>query len=309
MYTSGRKEIWAIGGGKGGVGKSVLSSNLAITLSQKGHEVIIVDADFGGSNLHTCFGLTAPSTSVSDFLNANGGHLQDYLVQTPFSKIRLASGAQDSLQMANPKAFQQAKLAKAIESLEADYVLIDLGAGTHSFTIDLFLKADKGIMVTMPEPTSIENTYRFMKYAFYRKLKKVIHHPGVKAYLESITSGNQEEGPSNPAELLQRINDLSRDAGDVLTREIAGFCPKIVLNQVRSSNDIRIGFSMQNACLKYFGIRTDYVGFIENDDAVIQSVRTRKPVMASEPFARSSRCIKKINENLVNNSQIVTAVL
>lgn len=309
MFTSGKKEIWAIGGGKGGVGKSIISSNLAITLAQKGHEVAIIDADFGGSNLHTCFGLGAPSASVSDFLESQSNQLEDFLVPTPYSKIRLASGAQDSLKMANPKTFQQAKLSKAIDALDAEYILVDLGAGTHSFTIDLFLKADKGIVVTMPEPTSIENTYRFLKYAFYRKLKKIIHHPGVKAYLESITAGTQAEGPTNPAELLQKINDISRDAGEILSREIASFCPKIVLNQVRSSKDIRIGFSMQNACLKYFGIRTDYVGFVESDDSVLQSVRMRKPVLISEPFARSSRCIKKISENLVNNSQIVTAVL
>ncbi len=62
-------EIWVIGGGKGGTGKTLLCANLAIDLAQNGERVIAVDADFGGPNLHTALGVPPPERSLTDFLH------------------------------------------------------------------------------------------------------------------------------------------------------------------------------------------------------------------------------------------------
>ena len=169
-----KKSIWAVAGGKGGVGKSFLCSNLSIDLAQRGNSVVLIDADFGGPNLHTFMGISTSIISVSDFIKNNQLNLDDILLPTGIPNLKLASGAQDVLGMANLNIIQQNKLIKAIAALNVDYVLIDLGAGTNAYTLDLFLSADKGILVTAPEPTSVENTYRFVKSAFYRKLKTVV---------------------------------------------------------------------------------------------------------------------------------------
>ena len=60
---------WAIGGGKGGVGKSLISANLSITLAQTGVKVTAVDLDLGCANLHTCLGVDIPSLTLSDFFS------------------------------------------------------------------------------------------------------------------------------------------------------------------------------------------------------------------------------------------------
>lgn len=64
-----RKEIWAIGGGKGGIGKSLLTGNIGISLAMLKKKVLLVDADLGGANLHTTLGIGVPEITLYDFLS------------------------------------------------------------------------------------------------------------------------------------------------------------------------------------------------------------------------------------------------
>jgi len=305
MSNIKKNNIWAIAGGKGGVGKSFFTSNLSVELAQRGHTVVLIDADFGGPNLHTFFGLNSSKISISDFVKSAQLQLDDILLPTGFPNLKLASGAHDVLDMANPNLIQQNKLRKAIRTLKADYVLIDLGAGTSYYTLDLFLMADKSILVTAPEPTSVENTYRFIKSAIYRKLKTVIRHPEVKSYLEKVTDSKNEDNPRTPAMLVSEINRINPQAGETLKYELANFSPKLVINQVRTPSDVRIGFSMRQACSKYFGVNLGYAGFIEHDAAALQSIRIRQPVLLYAPDAISSQCIVKVAQNIRQNYHLV----
>ena len=300
-----RSRIWSIAGGKGGVGKSFLSCNLGINLAQKGYSVVLIDADFGGANLHTFFGVNASRISISDFIKSSNLKLEDILLPTKVPNLKLASGAHDVLGMAKPNILQQNKMIKAVRSLRADFVIIDLGAGTAPFVLDLFLIATKGVLITAPEPTSIENTYLFIKSAFYRKLKSVVKHPEVRALLERVTESKSEDNPNTPAELLTAISNINLQAGETLKYEISRFNPKLVINQVRTPTDVRIGFSMRTACEKYFGINLDYTGFIEHDNTVLQSVRLRQPEILFAPDSKASNCIKKIAHNIRRNYHLI----
>src|SRR3989339_230753 len=302
--NTAKKKIWAIAGGKGGVGKSFLSTNLAIDLAQKGNEVALIDADFGGANLHTFFGVSYSRVSISDFIKSSQLALEDIMIPTGIPGLRLASGAHDVIGSANPKQMQQSRLIKAIQGVQADYVLIDLGAGIASHTLDLFLMANSGILITAPEPTSVENTYRFIKSAFYRKLKNVMVHSGVRAFLEQVTESKHEDNPKTPAELVSKISGINAQAGETLKYEIAAFKPKVVLNQVRTPNDVRVGFSMKQASMKYFGINLDYVGFVEYDSLALQSIRARQPVLIHAPDAVVSDGLAGPNRSEEHTSEL-----
>ena len=63
-----RRQIWSIGGGKGGIGKSLLAASVAWQLARMGRRVVLVDADLGGANLHTCLGLPTPPRTLADFI-------------------------------------------------------------------------------------------------------------------------------------------------------------------------------------------------------------------------------------------------
>ena len=152
--------IWSIGGGKGGSGKSFITGNLGILLAKGGYKTLLVDVDLGAANLHTIIGLPHPEKSISDFVNKKVGTLQETVEPTPVPNLYLISGAMNNLDIANLAHEQKLKITRNISKLSYDYILLDLGAGTAFNTIDFFMVSDTGIFVTTPEPTSIENIYR-----------------------------------------------------------------------------------------------------------------------------------------------------
>lgn len=285
------KKIWAIGGGKGGVGKSLVSANVAICLALMGNKVVAVDLDLGGANLHTCLGLPIPQVTLSDYVSKKITNFEDLLVSTPINNLKIISGAQDELGMANLKHMHKNQIIRKLHDLDADYILFDLGAGTAFNTIDFFITADKGILVVLPEPTSIENTYRFIKSVFYRRLKMIEGVAEIEAVInESMNAKIASGGTTSPADLVRRITEMNPEVGLRIKNEMADFRPNLIINQVRSQADIDIGYSIQSICRKYFGIEMTFPGYLDYDQSVWQSVRKRKPLLIEYP-----------NSKLVNN--------
>jgi flagellar biosynthesis protein FlhG len=285
-----KKEIWAIGGGKGGIGKSLITGNIGITLARMKKKVLLVDADLGGANLHTTLGIGVPEMTLSDFLNRRVENINDVIIKTAIPNLNLISGAQDFLDAANPNFAQKTRLLRHLETLDADYILLDLGAGTSFNILDFFLFSDHGILVVLPEPTAIENAYRFIKSAFYRRFKKVVANQNIK-------------------DLIERVKGMEREIGEILEMEVLKFRPKLVVNQVRTKNDVQIGFSMKSACQKYFGINLEYLGYVEYDDCVWQSIRSKRPLVIEYPYSRPSRCIERIVHNLLRKEQLTLSML
>ncbi len=298
------KEIIAIGGGKGGVGKSFLASNLGILLAKSSKKAILIDADLGGANLHTCLGIPAPEVTLSDFMTQPFLRIEDVVLRTSLDNLSLISGAQDFLGIANPKYSQKVKLLRAIQGLNVNYIILDLGAGTSTNTLDFFLLADKGILVVVPEPTSIENAYRFIKSALYRKLRMVTPDSRARMIIDKAMDKKNDLGIRTPVELVEYISRLDAKVGATLEDALAQFRPKIVVNQVRSLGDVRIGYAMQSACLKFFGIRVDFVGYLENDEQVWQSIRKRQPVALNGDQSKVARNLRTISYNILNDLQL-----
>ncbi|MGK5091056.1 P-loop NTPase [Deltaproteobacteria bacterium TL4] len=294
-----KKEVWAVGGGKGGVGKSFITGNLGITLAQKGHEVVLADMDLGGANLHTCLGISNPEHGLSEFVNREMETMEEVMVTTAIPGIRLISGAQDGLDIANPRHAQKLRMLKALRNIDADYVLLDLGAGTAFNTLDFFLAADSQIIIVVPEPTSIENAYRFIKSAFYRKIRHSSPSALVRDIVDQVMNRNNPYGIRTPRELLDHLRSLDETMEAFAEVQASSFRPKLILNQVRSVNDIRIGFAMDNACLKYFGIHLDFIGYVEYDDLVWKSVLQRKPIVLRDGEALVSKRLHSICDNLI----------
>jgi flagellar biosynthesis protein FlhG len=287
------KKIWAIGGGKGGVGKSLVSANVSICLALMGHKVVAVDLDLGGANLHTCLGLPIPQVTLSDYVSKRITNFEDLLVPTPITNLKIISGAQDELGMANLKHMHKNQIIRKLHELDADYILFDLGAGTAFNTVDFFIAADKGILVVLPEPTSIENTYRFIKSVFFRKLKMVdgISEADIEQLIsEAISAKIASGGQASPSELMRKISELHPEIGLKIKAEMAHFRPNLIVNQVRSQADIDIGYSIQSISRKYFGLEMNFPGYLDYDQSVWQSVRKRKPLLIEFP-----------NSKLVNN--------
>ena len=293
------KQIWAVGGGKGGIGKSLVSSSLAITLARMGNKVTAVDLDLGGANLHTTLGLDLPRQTLSDFIYSRVDTLEKCVVPTGISDLNVISGAQDSVGVANLRIDHKIRLLQALRTLDADYVVLDLGAGTSYNTLDFFLYADIGVITLLPEPTSIENGYRFIKSAYYRRLKLSKKLEKIRPLIDMAMDSKNPRGIKSPSDLFREVNQSSPEQGMRLKEEIEKFRPKLIVNQARTQTDIDIGFSVKTVCKKYFGIDMDYVGYLDYDSAVWQAVRRKRPLMLEFPNSKLVSSLERIVQYLV----------
>lgn len=276
--TSAPGRIVAIGGGKGGIGKSLVSVTLAIELVNRGLKVVLIDCDLGGPNLHSLLAMPFPKETISDFILRRAATLGELAVPTPIPGLSLISGARNAVQVANPMHQQKLRLMRAVRSVPADVILLDLGAGSHYNIVDFFLLAHHGVLVVIPEPTSVENAYRFLKAAFLRKIKNADLGDEVKAALQQATV--ERDGRAiTPVELVATVCEREPELGARLSHEMSSFRPLLVINQVRQEQDAALGDGMCAAARRLFGIEIELLGYLHHYVQVEHAFRMRLPLL------------------------------
>lgn len=287
------RRIIAVGGGKGGIGKTLVSANLGIALAQAGMRVLLVDADLGGANLHTCLGVGQPSATLSDFVRSNKTRIEDIILPTGVPQLSLIAGAQDVLDAANIKYAQKQKLLRSLTTLPVDYLLLDLGAGTSFNTLDFFLVADHGVLVVLPEPTAVENAYRFVKAAFFRRLQQVEAQYGIEDLVESALT-TREGNLRTPHDFIAQVRKDDPAAGARLEKDLMSFRIRLVVNQARTDADMTVGNSVVSAWKKFFGLEMDDLGAIRYDDEAWRAIRKRRPVLLERPESPAAQGLQRI---------------
>ena len=307
-FTNERSpEIWTIGGGKGGTGKSFIISSMGNCLALQDKKVVLIDADLGGANLHTFLGIDKPRISLTDFFEKKVP-LPDIIVDSGVKNMGFLIGAIHSLSPDGIKYTQKLKLFRHIKQLNADYILIDLGAGSHFNTIDTFLLADKMIVVIVPEITAIENLYYFLKNAFFRQLINSFGDHGLKDVVQNTWKHRREYDIKNLNQLIDHLKGLSKTMENIINGELSSFKTYIILNRISSSQEIMIGDSVKSICRKYFGLNANYVGYIEYDAIISRCINKRQPYMRTYPASRCAKEIERLTENLLEGRDVRTNI-
>jgi flagellar biosynthesis protein FlhG len=229
------------------------------------------------------------------------------VVDTPFPRLRLISGASDVLGAANINYQQKLRVLNKLRSLDVDIVLIDLGAGTSHNIIDFFLISDVSLLAVVPEPTSIENGYRFIKSALYRRLRNAAPNPAVREIIDSALDAKNAQGIRTPLDLLAAVEREDVTAVARLRRELGEFHPRFVVNQVRSPADIAVGHQLVTACARHLGLRASYAGYVHYDDVVWRAVRQRRLFVEKDPDSAPSQEVRQIARGLVEGETLSLA--
>lgn len=280
----GAPRIWAVGGGKGGVGKSVVASSLACAIAAAGRRCALIDADLGGANLHTLLDAPRPRRTLSHFLSGEVKSLADLMVPTSVPNLSLVSGNQALLEMANPKHCQKEKLFRHIRGLDVDEVLLDLGGGTAFNVLDSFLIAGRGLVVITPEPTAIENAEHFFRAAFYRALRIVARRPEVRAAMLRIHEDRRRRPIPSARELIACVKRIDPPAAKLLEERAESFAPLLVMNQVENVEQRRMGPALAARCRERLGVSIEYAGSLDADPNVREAIARGRP--AHQLFSR-----------------------
>jgi flagellar biosynthesis protein FlhG len=283
----------AVGAGRGGVGKSLVAVNLAVYLAQLGKAVVLVDADAGGSNLHSHFALRAACVEP-DLAEGGAAAIQKALVTTSVPGLALLPAAHDSVAKGlSLRAGRRARWTAALRSLPAEYVVVDVGAGHGDSALDLMLAADIPIAVTVPEPPAIETTYRFLRVAFRRRLRRALMRDKLRTSLVERALADMGSLPA-PIDLVHKLVRVERALAEIAWTEAQAMRVQLVVNETRVRTDAELGAWMSGLVSRHYGVALDELGHIEQDDTVWLTVRRNKPLLVDSPASKSARNVERI---------------
>ena len=292
--------IIPVGGGKGGIGKSFLTANLGLLLAGEGRRVALVDLDLGGPNLHTFFGLREVQVGIGDFLNRSVSRLEQAVTATRIPNLELIASCDCSFEIANLPYAQKLKIIDAIRTLPHDVVLLDLGAGTSFNTLDFFLAASDGLFLCTPEPTSIENAFRFVKAVYLRKLKQLI-----KAYafndIAREAAEQVREGLASPADLIETVLHHDPEKRPLLQKTLSRLNFNLVLNQAHRHVDPTLGYRIAKVCNRHLYSSFSFLGNVSFDEKARDAILARRLYIEQFPQTLTSLDLKNIAGKLSTN--------
>lgn len=297
MQELSTKKLWSIGGGKGGVGKSVFTLGLGICLARLGRKVILVDADLGGANLHTLMGVRYPPLTLEDFLLKRVSRLEDLIIETQIAGIGLICGADDILGAANPTYAQKVRLLNQIEDLPADLVLLDLGAGTSFNVLDFFNYSPGKICVLTSQATSLQNVYGFIKSGLYRQIsREFAKHPRVLDLLQQTDLKDAPEQIKSMHDVLLKLKQTEPETHQRLVELLREFRVNLVVNMVKSDRDFQAGAIVERVCTSFLSISPRILGRLSYDPAVEMAVNQMMPFPLRQEKGQAVKDLEQIAE-------------
>ncbi|MFZ5449434.1 MAG: P-loop NTPase [Thermodesulfobacteriota bacterium] len=294
------KKLWSIGGGKGGIGKSVFTLGLGISLARMGKKIILVDADLGGANLHTLMGVRFPPCTLEDFLLNRVGRLEDIVIETQVEGIGLICGADDILGAANPTYNQKVRILRQIENLPADLVFLDLGAGTSYNILDFFNYSHGRICVMTNQATSLQNVYGFIKSALYRQITREFakDHEMLRLVFQSDATPSDSKIDS-VEDLLLQLPAGGEDRLNRFLNLLKNFKLFLVVNMVKDGPDLQAAKIIEKVCGSFLSVVPQILGHLSFDPAIEKAVNQMVPFPLNQQNSPAALDFNEIAQNLL----------
>ena len=298
--------IVPIASGKGGVGKSMVAANLAVALSQAGRRTVLVDLDLGASNLHLILGVSSPRTGIGTFLSGNGAtqgaSFENVILETEYPRLRFIAGDAEVPGLANIKSSQKNQLVKRLLTLDADYLVLDLGAGTGSNILDFFLMSTHGIVVTAPTLTATLNAYLFLKNAVFRLLYGAFGQKS-RAYehLESLRKDGASLRSAYIPAILEQVRELDPERWAIANERMARFRPRLLMNMLEDPKDAEKAQKIRRSCKEYLNIDIEHLGVLYRDELQDVALGSRIPIIRYKPQSVLSQGIYRMADKLMSS--------
>lgn len=293
--------IIPVAGGKGGVGKSFITANLAVALARRGHRTIAVDLDLGNSNLHSLLGLKNRYAGIGEYLRGTVKcSPSELIVETKVPGLGFIPGDGRMPFMANITYNQKLTLIRLLKTLPARYILLDLSAGTAFNTLDLFQIGGSGILVTTPEHPALMSTLVFAKNLVLRAIDQNLRRD---ASLKEKLNEMYNQSVKNPVFTVDHFRaELSKTHPEAAAK-IEEICrrirPRFVYNMVQNLEDTEIFANIDQTFAEVLCIECDHLGLVPYDTGVRTFLKRPGIFLVDGPAGTTADGIDRLGHRVV----------
>jgi flagellar biosynthesis protein FlhG len=300
--------IVPIASGKGGVGKSMVAANLAVALAQAGRRTVLTDLDLGASNLHLILGVVAPKTGIGTFLSSTltgpeaASSFESVVLDTDYPNLRFIPGDAEVPGLANIKPSQKNQLIKRLLSIDADYLILDLGAGTSSNILDFFLMSSHGIVVTAPTLTATLNAYLFLKNSVFRLLYGAFGQKS-KAFehMEALRKDGASLRSAYIPAILDEVKKIDPERWTIAMERMTRFRPRLLMNMLEDPKDAEKAQKIRRSCKEYLNIDIEHLGVLYRDEMQDVALGSRIPIIRYKPQSVLSQGVYRVADKLMSS--------
>jgi flagellar biosynthesis protein FlhG len=290
------KTIIAVGGAKGGVGKSALAANLAVGLALLGQRVVLADLDLGGADVHLYLGVKSLPKTWNDFLDKKVNSIEEIITPTPYEGLKLIGGDSSRLGSENLPYSQKRKIMRHLREMEGDYLILDLGGNSSYNALDFFLFADLKIVISGTEPASILDSYSFVKVSVYRLLERFFsEHKSFKDLSQKIKNGSLGQSKDLSLDsIFKEVRERDASAHSKLKDRYDRFCVSLVVNMAENRKDFQIAESMQRVLKEKCFLNVGILGTMPFDKLARRAARSFTPIIVEYPRSQPSKAIHQM---------------
>jgi len=298
-----QRKIIPVAGGKGGVGKSVIAVNLALSMSMFGKKTVLVDLDLGGSNLHTLLGLRNSNPGMGNFVSARKYSINELLCPTDWDNLFFIPGDVLVYGIGELSKSVKARIVKGLLDIDADYIIVDLGGGTNFTVVDFFLISNSGLIVTTPQTTSIMNAYSFLKNYVFRFLQRAFaSDKKISAYLKKVLKERHPGEQKTVSDMIEDISSINSDAGEKAEAFLEVLQPKLILNKMYGVEDVSLAEGLRDLCARNLSISIECLGTVMNEKIVNRSINQQRPFILDNEGNIVTEEIHRISQKIIQSS-------
>lgn len=282
----------------------MISANLALALAKYGKRVIVVDLDLGGANLHLNLGQMGLPKGIGSYFEDSSLPLDKIIYPTDHENLLFIPGEAELPGIANVSAQLKQRLLHDLRTLDCDYLVLDLGAGTHCNTTDFFLLSGSGILVASPTLTATLNAYLFLKNSVFRIIgAKLARESKGYQYLRKLKRDGLSLQRVYLSRLLEQLKAVDPESYEAVGEGLSKLKPKLIFNLVGDPKDAQRAVKLRYSCRQYLSVDLEHLGIIYYDETQKRALDARLPVLAYKPKALVSQAIVRIAEKILDRGE------
>ena len=184
--------------------------------------------------------------------------------------------------------------------LDADYIIIDLGAGTHVGVLDFFLLSARGIVVTTPSVTATLDAYIFLKNVVFRMMTGAFPSGSKGAvFLENLRKDATSMQMMYIPKITEQLKEIDKDNASTFIRRLERFKPRLIMNMIDDPKDTDKALKIRRSCRQYLDIDLEHLGVVYRDSMQDVALSSKLPVLIYKPQSMVSQAIYRISEKVI----------